>query len=93
MATRDTAQADFIGSSTAAIDTILAEEANRIGSDIHKRVTHTSPWIDLVKKSPFPDGMGYRMTTLIYDRALPTTDAAGDTMEQMMFVTTSTSVR
>ena len=78
MATRDTAQADFIGSSTAAIDTILAEEANRIGSDIHKRVTHTSPWIDLVKKSPFPDGMGYKLTTLIYDRALPTTDADGD---------------
>ena len=80
MATRDAAQGDFIGNSTAAIDTILAEEANRIGSDIHKRVTHTSPWIDLVKKSPFPDGMGYRMTTLIYDRALPTTDAAGDTI-------------
>jgi len=78
MASRDSAAADFTTASTTAIDTILAEEANRIGSDIHKRVTHTSPWIDLVKKSAFPDGMGYKLTTLVYDRALPTTDADGD---------------
>jgi len=80
MASRDSAAADFTTASTVAIDTILAEEANRIGQDIHKRVTHTSPWIDLVKKSAFPDGMGYKLTTLVYDRALPTTDAVGDTI-------------
>jgi len=80
MAARDTAQADFIGGATATIDTILAEEANRIGPDIHKRVMHTSPWIDLVPKSAFPDGMGYNLTTLIYDRTLPTTDADGDVL-------------
>jgi hypothetical protein len=39
---------------------------------------HTSPWIDLVKQSSFPDGMGYQLTTLVYDRALPTTDVGGD---------------
>ena len=78
MASRDSHGDDFTTASTTAIDTILAEEANRIGSDIHKRVTHTSPWIDLVKKSAFPDGMGYKLTTLVYDRALPTVDAVGD---------------
>ena len=48
----------------AAINTILAEEANRIGGDVHTRMMHTSPWIDLVKKSAFPEGMGYQLTTL-----------------------------
>ena len=63
-----------------AIDTVLAEEANRIGSDIHKNTVHTSPWIDLVKKSAFPDEMGYQLTTLIYDSALPTDGTDGNTL-------------
>jgi len=54
-----------------AINVILTQEANRIGSDIHKATLHTSPWIDLIKQSTFPDGMGYTLNTLIYDRALP----------------------
>lgn len=70
--------ADFTTASTTAINTILAEEANRIGADVHKQMLHTSPWIDLVKKSAFPDGMGYQITTLIYDRSLPTSDAGGN---------------
>lgn len=57
--------------STDAINVILTQEANRIGSDIHKSTLHTSPWIDLVKQSTFPDGMGYQLNTLVYDRALP----------------------
>ena len=77
MATRNPSTHDFTTASNTAIDTILAEEAGRIGSDIHKRVMHTSPWIDLIKKSAFPDGMGYKLSTMIYDRTLPTTDPAG----------------
>ena len=73
---RDTQASDFTTGSTAAINTILAEEANRIGNDVHQRMMHTSPWIDLIKKSAFPDGMGYQLTTLIYDRTLPTSDPA-----------------
>jgi hypothetical protein len=64
---------------TSAINTILAEEANRIGQDIYKRTLHTSPWMDLIKQSAFPEGMGYQLTTLVYDRAIPTTDTAGST--------------
>lgn len=75
---RDAVGTDFASASNVAINTILAEEANRIGSDVHTRIMHTSPWIDLVKKSAFPEGMGYQLTTLIYDRSLPTTDAVGD---------------
>jgi hypothetical protein len=62
-----------------AIDTVLVEEANRIGQDIHARTLHTSPWIDLVKQTAFPDGMGFQLTTLVYDRAVSTSDLAGGT--------------
>ena len=62
------------------IDNILAQEANRIGADIHRSTVHTSPWMDLIKKSTFPDQMGYQLTTLIYSSTLPTTDAAGGTL-------------
>jgi len=77
---RSTQTSDFVTGSAAAINTILAEEANRIGSDVHTRMLHTSPWIDLVKKSAFPEGMGYQLTTLIYDRSLPTSDVTGDSV-------------
>ena len=56
----------------ASINTILAEEANRISSDIYSRTLHTCPWLDLTKQSAFPDGMGYQQTTLVYDRAIAT---------------------
>ena len=59
------------------VNTVLAQEANRIGSDVHKRLLHTSPWIDLIKKAAFPEGMGSKLTSLVYDRALPAT-SAGD---------------
>lgn len=66
------------GSGTAVINTILTEEANRIGSDIHSETLHTSPWIDLIKKSAFPSDMGYQLNTIIYDRALPVRDVDAD---------------
>ncbi len=65
---------------TTAIDTILTQEANRIGSDIHRRTLHTTPWMDLIKQSPFPAGMGYTLGTLVYDRALPRTTSNGTTL-------------
>jgi len=61
----------FETDASAAIDAVLTSEANRIGGDIHKATLHTSPWIDLIKQSTFPEGMGYQLSTLIYDRALP----------------------
>tara|TARA_R100001198_G_C5218019_1_gene201116 strand:- start:65 stop:1447 length:1383 start_codon:yes stop_codon:yes gene_type:complete len=67
---------------TQDINTILASEANRIGSDVHKNTLHTSPWIDLIKKETFPDQMGYNLTTLVYNNALPTTGAGNDVLSQ-----------
>jgi hypothetical protein len=66
------------GSATTAINTILTQEANRIGSDIYAQTLHTSPWIDLIKKSAFPTDMGYQLNTIIYDRSLPIKDANYD---------------
>ena len=63
-----------------AINTVLAQEANRINDDIYRRTVHTSPWIDLTKQTAFRDGQGYQQTTLIYDRALPTTGTNGNTV-------------
>lgn len=62
----------------ADINTILTQEANRIGQDIHKATLHTSPWLDLIKQSTFPEGMGFTLNTLIYDRALPVTPLGND---------------
>lgn len=61
-------------SGTAALNNILTQEANRIGQDIYQFTLHTSPWVDLLKKGSFPDGMGYQLNTLVYDRALPLND-------------------
>ena len=71
---------DLGSAGTTVINTILAEEANRIGSDIYSRTLHTSPWLDLTKQSAFPDGMGYQQTTLVYDRAIAKTSQDGTTV-------------
>lgn len=78
MAIANAGQTFDLGSAgTTAIDTILTQEANRIGSDIHRRTIHVSPWMDLIKQTAFPDGMGHTLGTLVYDRALPTVAADG----------------
>lgn len=59
------------GDGTVNIDTWLTQEAGRIGKDIHKHSLHTSPWYDLIRKGQFQAGMGYKQSTLIYDRVLP----------------------
>lgn len=61
------------GDGTVNIDTWLTQEAGRIGKDIHKHSLHTSPWYDLIRKGTFQAGMGYKQSTLIYDRVLPNT--------------------
>lgn len=72
----------FVGTRDDGLDQInavLEQEANRIGSDIHAENVHISPWLDLIPKNTFPEGMGYRLQSLIYERSLPT-NAAGDAL-------------
>lgn len=69
-----------VTSGVAAIETVLAEEANRIGNDIHRQTLHTSPWMDLIRQTTFPDQSGGFLTTLVYDRAIPVSDGNGSSV-------------
>jgi hypothetical protein len=60
---------------TTTIDTWLTQEAGRIGKRIYRHHLHTSPWTDLIKMGEFQQGMGYKLSTLIYERVLPNTGA------------------
>jgi hypothetical protein len=60
---------------TTNIDTWLTQEAGRIGKRIYRHHLHTSPWTDLIKMGEFQQGMGYKLSTLIYERVLPNTGA------------------
>jgi hypothetical protein len=72
-------------SGTAVINTILTEEANRIGSDIYAQTLHTSPWIDLIRKSEFPSDMGYQLNTIVYERSeLPKEAPATDSLPVLL---------
>lgn len=73
-------QTHVVDNSTTVIDTILTQEAGRLNGDIHRRTVHITPWMDLIKQTAFPEGMGYTLGTIIYDRALPTTAANGSTL-------------
>lgn len=73
------------------INTVLTEEANRIGQDIYTRTLHTSPWMDLIKQTAFSDGVGYTQTTLIYDRSIPHTGASADGVTWAAMGTVNTS--
>lgn len=55
-----------------SFNAILIEEANRLDGDLYERSIHTSPWIDLVDTGAFPDGIGDIVSTLIWERSLPT---------------------
>ena len=60
-----------------ALDTIMAQQANVIGPQVYRDTLHVSPWLDLFPQSGFPANQGYQLTTLIYDRSIPTKDTAG----------------
>lgn len=60
-----------------ALDTIMAQQANVIGPQVYRDTLHVSPWLDLFPQSGFPENQGYQLTTLIYDRSIPTKDTAG----------------
>lgn len=61
------------------LNTALQQESYRLGKDISRRTLHVSPWLTCTRQTAFADGMGHTQTSLIYERALPTTDTAGNT--------------
>lgn len=52
------------------IDDILIRQANLLGPDIYRRTFETSPWLKLVKKEPWPDGVSDTIRVLTFERSL-----------------------
>lgn len=50
---------------------ILVEQANELDGDLYERSIHTSPWIDLIDTGAFPSGIGDIVSTMIWERTLP----------------------
>lgn len=55
----------------AVVNNILTQETGRINGEINKRVVRRNPIIGLVPKKEFPTGMGYVISNLTWERALP----------------------
>lgn len=54
------------------ITDLLVQESGRIGEIIGRRLIAKSPWIGLVKRAAWRDGMGDTISSLQYERMLPT---------------------
>ena len=65
---------------TASIDNILAQTAYQIGPVIHRETMNTEAWDALITKSELPTGAGDSLSSLVYNRSVPTTTAGGATV-------------
>ena len=71
-----------------AIDAAFVATASRISEEVYSNNLHTSPWLELNKQATFEEKYGIKQQVLMYDRALPTTDSAGNTDGVTWFGTT-----
>lgn len=54
-----------------SVNSILVNEAGRIGPDIYTKSLNTSAWINLAQRGSFPDEMGDVINVLTWERSLP----------------------
>lgn len=54
------------------ISDTLMRESGRIGPEIYNRLIESSPWIRLVEKGEFPEGMGYSINVYTSERVMTT---------------------
>mgnify|MGYP001227876738 CR=1 FL=1 len=57
------------------IAAILVNESGRIGEEIHNRTMHQSVWLDMVEEGTWPDEMGYQISHMVYENAVPASAA------------------
>lgn len=57
----------------SAVTDIVVRESGRFSEEIYTRAFPRSPWIGLVKKDVFPEGIGEIISNLTYERSAPTT--------------------
>lgn len=58
--------------SCASIIDYIVRETGRFGPDIYNRVFNRSPWVKLIRRGVFPEGMGHTISVLTYERTAPT---------------------
>lgn len=55
-----------------SITELLDYESGRVGPEIYNRLFNRSPWVTLVRRGEFPQGMGTQIGVLTYERSAPT---------------------
>lgn len=55
-----------------AVTDIVVRESGRFSEEIYTRAFPRSPWIGLIQKDVFPEGMGEIISNLTYERSAPT---------------------
>lgn len=50
---------------------VLIREQGRVSGEIFNRVFDRSPWVRLVRRGVFPDGMGHTISNVTYERTAP----------------------
>jgi hypothetical protein len=69
--------ASLSGAQLDSVNSILVNEAGRIGPDIYTKSLNTSAWINLAQRGAFPDEMGDVINVLTWERSLPGALGAG----------------
>jgi hypothetical protein len=54
-----------------SVNSLLVNEAGRIGPDIYTKALNTSAWLNLAQRGSFPDEMGEVINVLTWERSLP----------------------
>ena len=79
-----------VATTCAAVNNLLVQETGRITGEINKRLVRRNPIISLVPKKEFPNGLGYTISNLTFERALPA--SSEDTWTQVQPSSDSASV-
>jgi len=79
-----------VSTTCAAVNNILVQESGRINGEINRRIVKRNPIIGLIPKKTFPLGMGYVISNLTFERALPA--SSEDTWTQVQPSNDSASV-
>lgn len=70
----------FANTGLVNIDNILKQTAFQIGPVIHRETMNTEHWDAMIPKSELPTGVGESLSSMVYNRSLPTTSIGGTTV-------------
>ena len=65
----------------ANINDYLQAHGSVLSQEIDKRITPTSPWLQLPKKKAWPEEMSHTLRTVMWERSLPDTITAWDSID------------